>query len=66
MALPSVELNSKLGSAELSSAGGPTSIVTSGATLSTVQVYVAGVASTLPAPSVARTWNVWLPSARPA
>src|SRR5262249_23238521 len=31
----------------------------------TVHVYVSGVASVLPAASVARTWKVWLPLARP-
>jgi hypothetical protein len=36
----------------------------SGATVSTVQVWTAGLGSTLPAPSVARTENVWLRSAR--
>jgi hypothetical protein len=36
----------------------------SGATVSTVQVDVAGDASVLPAGSVATTLNVWLPSAR--
>ncbi len=37
----------------------------SGATVSTVQVREAGVASTLPAASVARTSNVWEPWASP-
>ena len=36
----------------------------SGATVSTVQVWVAGVASTLSATSTARTLSVWAPSAR--
>ena len=36
-----------------------------GAVESTVHVELAGVASTLPAASIARTWNVWLPDARP-
>ncbi len=31
----------------------------------TVNVRLAGVASVLPAWSVARTWNVWEPGARP-
>ena len=35
-----------------------------GATVSTVQVWVAGVASTLSATSTARTLSVWAPSAR--
>src|SRR6185369_16391015 len=37
-------------------------IIVSGARESSVQVAVAGVGSMLPAPSIARTWNVWLPS----
>ena len=36
-----------------------------GAFVSIVQVKVAGVGSVLPAGSVARTWKVWEPSARP-
>ena len=47
------------------SAVGPVAIVVSGATVSTVQVREAGEASTLPAVSVARTWNVCEPCARP-
>ena len=39
--------------------------VVSGAVRSTVQVKLAGVASVLPAPSMARTGKVWLPAARP-
>ena len=35
-----------------------------GAVVSTVHVKLAGVASVLPASSVARTWKVWLPSER--
>src|SRR6185369_6876479 len=38
------------------------SIVVFGAVRSTVHVWLAGVASVLPAVSVARTWNVWLPA----
>ena len=45
-------------------AGGPAEIVVSGATVSIVQLAVAGVASTLPAASVARTRNWCVPSAR--
>jgi hypothetical protein len=41
-------------------------MVVSGAAVSTVQVKVAGVASTLPAGSVARTLNVCEPLASPA
>ena len=40
------------------------SIVVAGEDVSTVHVNVAGVGSTLPTPSIARTSNVWLPSAR--
>ena len=36
--------------------------VVSGGAVSTMNVCEAGVGSTLPAASVARTWNVWLPS----
>ena len=42
---------------------GPLSIVVSGATVSTVNIRDAGDASTLPAASVARTRNVYVPSA---
>ena len=44
---------------------GPESIVVSGATVSTVQVRVASLASALPAASRARTRKVWLPSPSP-
>ncbi len=40
-------------------------VVELGAAVSIVQVKLAGVASVLPAASVARTWKVWEPSARP-
>jgi hypothetical protein len=43
---------------------GPESIEVSGATVSTVKLRLAGVASGLPAGSIARTWNVWEPSPR--
>ena len=56
--------NSKVGLALLDGSAGTTVKELSGATVSTVQVWAAGLASTLPAPSVARTENVWLPSAR--
>jgi len=46
-------------------ASGPDVMVVSGGVVSTVQVWLAGVGSVLPAGSVARTWKVWLPSARP-
>jgi hypothetical protein len=42
---------------------GPPVIVVSGAAVSTVNDRVAGLASTLPAPSVARTENVYAPLA---
>jgi hypothetical protein len=42
--------------------GGPESIVVFGAVRSIVQVWLAGVASVLPAASVARTSKVWLPA----
>ena len=44
---------------------GVASMVVSGAAVSTVQPEEAGVGSTLPAASVARTSNVWLPSLSP-
>jgi hypothetical protein len=47
------------------SAVGPESIVVSGAVASIVHVWAAGVGSLLPAGSVARTWTVCVPSARP-
>ena len=45
---------------------GPLSIVVCGAAVSTVKAREAGVASTFPARSVARTSNVWAPSASDA
>ena len=44
---------------------GPESIVVFGAAVAIVNVRVAGVASTLPAASLARTENVCVPTARP-
>ena len=78
--LPSSSLHSKLATpvpasvplkvndAELVALGfdGLLSIVVSGTAVSIVQVNDAGVGSTLPAPSIARTWKEWLPSERPA
>src|SRR4051812_40101921 len=55
-------VKANVGVAALSSAGGGELRVVSGAVRSTVQVWVAGVASGLPAASVARTSKVWLPS----
>jgi hypothetical protein len=40
-------------------------MVVPGATVSTIHVYEAGLGSALPARSVPRTWNVWLPSPSP-
>ena len=42
----------------------PNRVIT-GMILSIVQVNDAGVASTFPRVSIARTWNVWLPDASP-
>ena len=42
---------------------GPAVIVVSGGVMSRVKLCVAGVGSTFPAASVARTLNVWSPSA---
>jgi adenine deaminase len=61
----SVEEKLKLALAELLGLGGPAVIVVSGATRSIVQLCVAGVASVFPAGSVALTWKLCAPSARP-
>ncbi len=53
-----VEVKPKDGDALLVVPVGPLVIVVSGAVVSTVNARVAGVASTLPAASVARTENV--------
>ena len=65
LAVPAVPL--KLNDAESDAEGseGSSSIVVSGADVSIVHVNESGVGSALPAPSIARTRNVWLPSARP-
>ena len=57
----------KLNEAELllTEPEGPAVIVVSGAMVSLVQVRLAGVASTFPAASVARTWKVCDPLAKP-
>ena len=60
-----VALNPNDAEAELTVPLGPLVIEVSGAVVSTVHVRVAGVASTLPAASLARTENVCDPSARP-
>ena len=69
----SVEVNSKeaLVDVDVDASGGPDVIVVSGGVVSppppelTLQVRVAGVASVLPAASVARTLNVWDPTDDP-
>ena len=55
----------KLADADPLRDGGPESIEVFGAVVSIVQVELAGVASTLPAWSIARTSKVCEPSARP-
>ena len=61
----SLEEKVRLAEPVATSAAGPPPMVVLGATVSTVQVRVASLASTLPAASVARTRKVWLPSASP-
>ena len=56
----------KLAEAALLSAGGLESMLVVGAAVSIDQLKVAGVWSTLPAVSIARTSNEWAPSASPA
>ena len=67
VAVESFETKWKLASSRVVSASGPFRIVVVGAVRSaaTVHVQLAGVSSTLPAPSVARALNVCGPSARP-
>ena len=60
----SVEVKLKSALEALLGSAGPAVIDVSGAVVSTVQVYVCGAASALPAASVAWTSNVWAPSAR--
>ena len=45
--------------------GGAEVIVVCGGVVSIVHVWLAGEASVFPAPSIARTWNVCAPAARP-
>jgi hypothetical protein len=61
----SLEENVKLALVLLVTAGGPESIAVCGALESTVQLWAAGLASVLPAGSVARTWKVCGPELRP-
>ena len=58
--------NANVGVASFVGPEGPLSIVVCGAAVSTVKLRDAGVGSTLPAGSVARTSNVWAPSASDA
>ena len=60
----SLDVNAKLAEVAATVPDGPDPIVVSGAVVSTVHVRVAGVASTLPAASTARTRKVWAPFAR--
>ncbi len=61
----SFDPRSKVALAEDVFAGGSVGpIDETGGVVSIVHVYEAGVGSVFPAVSVARTWNVWLPSAR--
>ena len=60
-----VEVKEKLALVESVGDGGSAVIVVSGAIVSTVHVYEAGVASVLPAASVAATRKVCEPSASP-
>ena len=65
MALGSSEENSNVAEVEVLGSEGPESIVVSGAVVSIVQVWLAGLWSVLPAWSVARTEKVCEPSLRP-
>ena len=60
-----VELKLKVAPVAFVGLFGVAVIVVSGAVVSIVQMYVAGIASVFPAASVAFTWNVWLVAARP-
>jgi hypothetical protein len=62
---PSFDVNEKSASGVLAGSFGCAVIVVFGAVVSIVQVKLAGVASVLPAASVARTRNVCEASARP-
>ena len=63
----SVEVNVNVGVLSLVGPDGPAVMLVSGgvvSTVSTVKARLAGVASTLPAASMARTSKVWAPSLR--
>lgn len=57
-----VEVKLKLAEVEVTVPVGPAVMDVSGG-VTTVQLWLAGVASTLPAASVARTWKVCVPPA---
>ena len=59
-----VDVKLKLAEVVVTVHEGPAVIVVSGGT-TTVQLWLAGVASTLPAESVACTWKVCAPPAKP-
>ena len=59
------ELNVKLALVSAVGSVGFVRMKVSGPVVSTTQVKLAGVASILPAASIARTWKVCEPSARP-
>jgi hypothetical protein len=61
----SVDVYANVAPVEVVVPDGPELIVVSGAVRSIVHVFEAGVASTFPAASMARTWNVWLPAESP-
>jgi hypothetical protein len=62
----SVAVNMSLADVPLVGEAGPSVMVVSGAVVSTVQEWVAGVGSAFPAGSVARTSKVWDPGLRSA
>jgi hypothetical protein len=62
----SVAVNVNVGVLSLPGLSAPAVIVVFGAVVSIVKVWDAGVASTLPAASIARTSKAWMPSARAA
>ena len=61
---PIVDVKLKLAEVVVTVPEGPAVMDVSGGT-TTVQPWLAGVASTLPAVSVARTWKVCAPPAKP-
>ena len=65
LAVVSGELKLKLALEDVLGLLGEAVMLVSGAVVSTVQLKLAGVASTFPAASLARTWKVCEPSVRP-